>query len=158
MKPAQCVSASCWLSHRAEEQWGDKKKRWRHMTVKLCKQDPTKTRTHARTPTYQGLFPPVSAFCSDTLRCGALCQTSCPMPCMRLSPVPCLALPRLLVVSLLWSREDWVKGWLGLFVGGSGSCLKMLLNLSDLRCFMLHPWLKKAAYRSAHKFLVVHGY
>lgn len=123
MKPAQCVSTSCWLSHRAEEQWGDRKWRWRHMTEKLCKQDthkdaclqaPARARTHSGGSSPACLFLLLSySYC----RCGTLCQIVCPVPCLCLSAVLCSALQELLDVSLLWSRGGWVKGWLGLTVG-----------------------------------------
>lgn len=80
----------------------------------------------------RAMLPSVSSFCSATVRCGTLRQIGCPVPCFCLSPVLCSVLQGLLDVSLLWSREACVKGWLGLTVGIFGLCLKIVLNLSDL--------------------------
>lgn len=136
MKLTECVSASCWLSHRAEEQWGDIKCRWRHMTEKLCKQGTQKdaylTSTHTWTNSHvQGGAAPACLFLSARQHWGvALCVTLSVPHHVHVLHLSCVKCRRgLLDVTLLWSREGWMKGWQDPSAWGFGLFLKMLQNL-----------------------------
>lgn len=110
MKPAQCVSASCWLSHRPKKNSeGDIKWGWRHMTEKLCKQA-----THKGTPLQAHALKDTDAytvalvcplFSSAAGRCGASCQTGCPVPCLGFCSVFCSTLWG------AWGMQRGVAAW-----------------------------------------------